>query len=330
MTEQDAATTEQPLVAHLIELRNRLMRMVLIVLVLFVALVSFANDIYSLLAAPLLVHLPDGASMIATEVASPFLTPFKLTFVLSVTLAMPLLLYQIWGFVAPGLYRHERGLVMPLMISSTLLFYAGMAFAYFVVFPLVFGFFTSAAPQGVTVMTDIAKYLDFVLKMFLAFGLAFEVPIATILLVRTGISTRAGLAQKRPYIIVVAFVIGMLLTPPDIFSQTLLALPMLVLFEAGLFFARMFEPPSDEDVAADPADAQAAPPAEYGPSPTAPVTDPYPGVVDHPIADENSILGDEYEQLSDEDMEAELDRLEAEERELEQKADRSSDKPDTP
>lgn len=241
---------EQPFISHLIELRDRLLRAVLVVLVIFLGLFYFANDIYSLLAEPLLAHLPEGGSMIATEVASPFLTPLKLTLVTAVFVAIPYLLYQMWAFVAPGLYAHERQMIMPLLLSSTLLFYAGMAFAYFVVFPLVFGFFTAAAPEGVAVMTDINQYLDFVLKLFFAFGVAFEVPIATILLVWMGVVTPDALVAKRPYIIVGAFVIGMLLTPPDIFSQTLLAVPMWILFEIGVFFSRRFvrEAPEEEEL----------------------------------------------------------------------------------
>jgi sec-independent protein translocase protein TatC len=243
----NASETEQPFLTHLIELRDRLLRAVLVILVIFLGLFYFANDIYSLLAEPLLAHLPEGGSMIATEVASPFLTPLKLTLVAAIFVAIPYLLYQMWGFVAPGLYAHERRLIMPLLLSSTLLFYAGMAFAYFVVFPLVFGFFTAAAPEGVAVMTDINQYLDFVLKLFFAFGVAFEVPIATILLVWMGVVTPEVLAAKRPYIIVGAFVIGMLLTPPDVFSQTLLAVPMWILFEVGLFFSRRFVRASQEE-----------------------------------------------------------------------------------
>lgn len=244
----NAPEMEQPFLSHLIELRDRLLRAVLVILVVFFCLFYFANDIYALLAEPLLAHLPEGGSMIATEVASPFLTPLKLTLVAAVFVAIPYLLYQMWGFVAPGLYAHERRLVMPLLLSSTLLFYAGMAFAYFVVFPLVFGFFTAAAPEGVAVMTDINQYLDFVLKLFFAFGVAFEVPIATILLVWMGVVTPDALVAKRPYIIVGAFVVGMLLTPPDIFSQTLLAVPMWILFEIGVFFSRRFvRKETDED-----------------------------------------------------------------------------------
>jgi sec-independent protein translocase protein TatC len=231
--------TEQPFISHLIELRERLLRVVLAVLLVFLVLFPFANDIYHVLAQPLLAHMPEGTSMIATEVASPFLTPFKLVLVAAIFLAIPYILYQVWGFVAPGLYRHEQRLVLPLVVSSTLLYFLGMAFAYFVVFPLVFGFFIGVAPEGVAVMTDIAKYLDFVLKLFFAFGVAFEVPVATVLLVMVGITTPDALAQKRPYVIVGAFVIGMLLTPPDVVSQTLLALPMWVLFEVGIVMSRV-------------------------------------------------------------------------------------------
>lgn len=239
--------SEMPLVAHLVELRNRLMKAVLFVLVFFLASVPFANDLYTILATPLLSHLPEGASMIATKVASPFFTPFKLTLVFSIFLAMPFILYQAWGFIAPGLYQHERRMMFPLLASSTLLFYLGALFAYYVVFPIVFKFFTSAAPEGVTVMTDISEYLDFVLKMFFAFGMAFEVPIATIVLVWMGITTPKTLAEKRPYIIVGAFVVGMLLTPPDAISQTLLAVPVILLFEIGLFFSKAFVRKPDEE-----------------------------------------------------------------------------------
>lgn len=231
---------EQPFMAHLIELRDRLLRVVLVILLIFLSLFYFANDLYTILAEPLLAHMPEGSTMIATQVASPFLTPFKLVLVLSIFIAMPFILYQGWAFIAPGLYKHERKLVFPLMISSALLFYAGMAFAYFIVFPLAFGFFSAVAPEGVEVSTDISAYLDFVLKLFFAFGLAFEIPIATILLVWTEVTTPENLIKKRPYIIVGAFVFGMLLTPPDVISQTLLALPMLLLFEFGVFFSRYF------------------------------------------------------------------------------------------
>lgn len=238
--EESQTQAEMTFVEHLVELRDRLLRVVLSVLGFLLVLFPFANDLYALLALPLLRHLPEGTSMIATQVASPFLTPFKLTIVLSIFLAMPVVLYQVWAFVAPGLYKHERRLIFPLLITSSVLFYLGMAFAYFVVFPLMFAFFQAVAPQGVTIMTDITAYLDFVLKIFFAFGVAFEVPIATILLVWTGFTTPAALVAKRPYIIVGAFVLGMLLTPPDIISQTLLALPMWLLFELGVVFSKFY------------------------------------------------------------------------------------------
>lgn len=225
--------------AHLIELRGRLLRVVLCILLVFLVLFPFTAELYSLLAKPLLQHLPSGGSMIATEVASPFLTPFKFVFVLAIALSMPYLLHQAWRFIAPGLYRRERRIALPLLLSSILLFYGGIAFAYFVVFPLAFGFLIGAAPEGVEVMTDISKYLDFTLTIFFAFGLAFEVPVAIILLVWSGVTTPADLAGKRPYVVVVAFVIGAVLTPPDVISQTLLALPIWLLFELGLFFSRM-------------------------------------------------------------------------------------------
>ncbi len=236
-----------PFLSHLIELRDRLLKAILAVLLVFLPLSFYANDIYSFLANPLLKHLPEHSTMIAIDVASPFLTPFKLALVASVFLAVPIILYQFWAFVAPGLYKSERRLVLPLLIASTLLFYLGVAFAYFVVFPLVFGFLTTTAPVGVTVMTDITKYLDFILTMFFAFGVCFEVPIFTIVLVWTGFTSPAELADKRPYVIVGAFIIGMLLTPPDAISQTLLAVPMWMLFEIGLLCSRFFVHSPDSD-----------------------------------------------------------------------------------
>lgn len=237
----------QPLFSHLIELRNRLLRAMLAVMVVFLGLVWFANDIYEFLSSPLVERLPEGATMIATDVASPFFTPIKLTLVASIFVAVPIILYQIWAFVAPGLYKHERRLVMPLLASSSLLFYCGVAFAYFVVFPLVFSFFTSIAPDGVQVATDIASYLDFVLALFMAFGIAFEIPVAIILLCWTGATDPQSLREKRPYIVVAAFVVGMFLTPPDLISQTLLAIPMCLLFEVGLFFTRFYVRKDSED-----------------------------------------------------------------------------------
>jgi sec-independent protein translocase protein TatC len=229
-----------PFLSHLLELRDRLLKAILAVLLVFLPLSFYANDIYSFLAEPLLKHLPENSTMIAIDVASPFLTPFKLALVASVFLAVPIILYQFWAFVAPGLYKSERRLVLPLLVASTLLFYLGVVFAYFVVFPLVFGFLTTTAPVGVSVMTDISKYLDFILTMFFAFGVCFEVPIFTIVLVWTGFTSPAELADKRPYVIVGVFIIGMLLTPPDAISQTLLAVPMWLLFEIGLVCSRFF------------------------------------------------------------------------------------------
>ncbi len=229
-------------ISHLIELRNRLLYSVIAIGIVFAALVPFSNEVYVRIAQPLMDVMPAGTSMIATDVSSPFLTPIKLTLIVAVVIAVPYLLYQIWAFIAPGLYRHERRLIVPLLVSSTALFYAGMAFAYFVVFPVVFQFFVGTAPTGVTVMTDIKSYIDFVFTMFFAFGIAFEVPIAVILLTHMGAVDPAKLGKQRPYIVLGVFVIAAILTPPDIFSQTFLAVPMLILFEVGLFFARRIRP----------------------------------------------------------------------------------------
>lgn len=231
---------EQTLMDHLVELRDRLLHMVLAILIVFIALFAFAEDIFTVAAAPLLALMPEGTSMIATGVTSPFLVPFKLVLLLSVLLTIPYLLHQLWSFIAPGLYRHEKRMAGPLLVSSILLFYCGIAFAYFVIFPILFGFFIGIAPEGVAVMTDIGQYLDFIIAIFLAFGIAFEVPVATFLLIAAGITTPDKLAGKRPYIIIGAFVIGMLLTPPDVISQSLLAIPIWLLFELGLIMSRIF------------------------------------------------------------------------------------------
>jgi sec-independent protein translocase protein TatC len=223
---------------HLVELRSRLLKACMAVLVVLLILLPFSRKLYAMLAAPLTSILPEGSSMIAIDVASPFLTPFKLALLLALILSIPVVIYQLWAFVAPALYKKEKRLAKPLLYSSVFLFYAGCAFAYFVVFPLVFGFFTRVAPEGVTVMTDISKYLDFVMTLFLAFGIAFEVPIATIILVATGMTTVEKLSKMRAYVLVGAFAMGMLLTPPDVISQTLLALPMWLLFEVGLVMSR--------------------------------------------------------------------------------------------
>lgn len=241
MSDTDSAVQEeQGFLSHLVELRDRLLKALLAVGILFLCLFWFADDIYSLLAAPLLAHLPNS-NMIAIDVAAPFFIPFKLTLMLCVFLAIPWILYQVWAFVAPGLYTHEKRLVFPMLVSSTLLFYLGVAFAYFVVFPLVFGFFTSVAPEGVEVSTDIGRYLDFVITLFFAFGIAFEVPVATVLVVATGITTPEQLKKIRPYVFVCAFIIGMFLTPPDIISQTLLAVPMWLLYEVGIVFSTLYK-----------------------------------------------------------------------------------------
>jgi len=270
---------EQSLMDHLKELRDRLLRMVLAVLVIFVSLFAFSEKIFSFVAQPLLALMPAGTSMIATGVTAPFLVPLKLVLLLSVLLAVPYLLHQVWAFVAPGLYRHEKRLAGPLLVSSVVLFYCGVAFAYFVIFPILFAFFTSVVPTGVAMMTDIGQYLDFVITIFFAFGVAFEVPVATFLLILAGITTPDALAQKRPYIIIGAFVIGMLLTPPDVFSQSLLAVPMWLLFELGLLMSRIFIKP--ESVITE--------------------------------NDEYQILEEDHQDLSEEDMEAMLDEMEAEE-----------------
>ena len=240
---------EGSLVSHLVELRDRLIRGLGAVLVIFLVLAPFANDLYEVLAKPLMSVLPEGNSMISTEPHGPFFVPFKFAFACAFAVAVPYLLYQMWAFVAPGLYIHEKRLVVPLLVSSSVLFYLGIAFAYFAVFPIIFKFFASTAPEGVAVMTDINSYLSFVIKLFFAFGLAFEVPVATVLMIRMGVMSAEKLKTKRPYIIIGAFVMGMLLTPPDIFSQTLLAVPVWLLFEAGLLCSKylLTDKPDDGD-----------------------------------------------------------------------------------
>lgn len=236
--EDEETQKEQPLVEHLIELRSRLLKAIIGVLVVFAPLAVFAQRLFTLLADPLLHYLPKGSSMIATEVTAPFFVPFKFALLVAVVVCVPWVLYQIWAFIAPGLYRREKRLVMPLLVSSTMLFYVGMAFAYFVVFPIVFRFMVHVAPTGVTVMTDMSKYLDFVMTLFVAFGVAFETPIAIILLVWMGFVTPEKLGKARPYVFICAFVVGMLLTPPDMFSQTMVAVPAYGLYEIGIFFAK--------------------------------------------------------------------------------------------
>ncbi len=271
---------ELSLMDHLIELRDRLLHIVLAVLIVFIALFSFSEEIFNLTAQPLLNLMPEGTSMIATSVTAPFLVPFKLVLLLSVLIAIPYILHQIWAFVAPGLYRHEKRMAAPLLISSVILFYCGIAFAYFVIFPILFGFFIGIAPEGVAVMTDIGQYLDFIIAIFFAFGMAFEVPVATFLLIAAGATTPDKLAEKRPYIIIGAFVLGMLLTPPDVISQSLLAVPMWLLFELGLLMSRIFLKPKQDDVITE---------------------------------------NDDYEILDEENMDAMLDEMEREEAENNQR-----------
>jgi len=222
---------------HLLELRNRLLIIISTIAICALLLTPFANNIYNFLALPLLNVLPEGSSMIAVDVASPFLAPFKLILLLSIAITFPVSIYNFWAFVAPGLYKNEKKFVIPILVSSTLLFYLGIAFAYYIVFPLIFSFFTSIAPEGVQIATDISSFLNFVIKIFFAFGLAFEVPIITLIVVIFEISTVESLSKKRPYIIVSSFILGMVLTPPDVISQILLAVPIWLLFELGLFFA---------------------------------------------------------------------------------------------
>lgn len=231
---------EQPLVQHLLELRTRIFRCLIAITIIFLLLIGFASDIYSFFAAPIQSLLTEDVGMIATDVTAPFFAPFKLCLVLACFIAAPVWLYQIWGFVSPGMYQNEKRLAVPLLASSVALFYLGIVFCYFVVFPLIFGFFTSVVPEGISVTPDINSYLNFILKLFFAFGLAFEIPIATVICIRSGITTAEALARKRPYIILGCFVFGMLLTPPDVISQSLLALPTWLLFELGLLFSRRF------------------------------------------------------------------------------------------
>jgi len=245
-TETEEKLKEETLLSHLVELRSRLLKAGASILVVFLVLVPFSDFIFSSIALPLMEQLPEGSTMIATQVASPFLTPFKTTMFAALFLSMPVVLYQIWGFAAPGLYIKEKRFAVPLLLSSIVLFYCGTAFAYFVVFPLMFAFFTSAAPAGVAVMTDIASYLDFVLVLFFAFGLAFEVPIATVVLVWSGLTTVETLAKNRAYVFLGAFVIGMLITPPDIISQTLLAVPVYLLYECGILLSKILTKKKEE------------------------------------------------------------------------------------
>jgi sec-independent protein translocase protein TatC len=251
--ESEENLEEATLISHLVELRTRVLKASVAVLAVFVCLVPFAQQIFTGIADPLMSKLPEGSTMIATQVASPFITPFKTTLFVALFFAMPVVIYQVWAFVAPGLYRREKKFAVPLVISSIILFYCGIAFAYWVVFPLMFAFFTSVTPEGVAMMTDISSYLDFILTIFFAFGLAFEVPIATVMLVASGLMSAKSLRGKRPYVFLGAFVLGMLLTPPDVISQTLLAVPIYLLYEVGIFMARFVvdEKNPDDSVVSD-------------------------------------------------------------------------------
>ncbi len=233
--------TQQPFLEHIVELRSRILRSLALVALLFLPVYYFAEPLFSFVAAPLMSRLPDGSGMIATQVASPFLAPFKLAIYTAIFIGIPFLLHQLWSFVSPGLYRHEKRFALPLLTSSVALFYCGMAFSYFLVFPIVFTFFIEISPTGINMMTDINQYLDFVMKMFLAFGLAFEIPVATLLMVWSGLTTADAMAEKRPYIVIGCFVLGMFFTPPDVVSQLLLAVPMWLLFEVGVGLARLFD-----------------------------------------------------------------------------------------
>ncbi len=231
----------QSLISHLLELRTRILRAVICIFIVLIILLPFANQIYNFIALPLIAKLPEGSTMIATEVVSPFFAPFKLTLFSAIFFTVPYTLYQAWSFIMPGLYTNEKKLLFPLLVSSTLLFYAGVLFAYYIVFPVLFAFLTKTAPDGVQIMTDINHYLNFILKLFFAFGASFEIPIATFLLIRTGFVSTKKLEANRPYIILSAFVVGMLLTPPDVISQILLAVPIWLLFESGLILGRIYE-----------------------------------------------------------------------------------------
>jgi sec-independent protein translocase protein TatC len=279
-------------VQHLVELRDKLLHSVIAILIIFVPLFFFKDDIYTFIAAPIMDVLPEGSNIIAIGVISPFLTPLKMALIFAVYLAMPYLLYQIWSFIAPALYKHEKQMIVPLIVSSTILFYAGILFSFYVVFPVIFGFLSIVGPSIVDFTPDIQYYLDFVLKVSFAFGIAFEVPIATILLIMFNITTVEKLKNNRPYVIIGAFILGMLLTPPDIISQVLIAIPMWLLFEAGLIFAPMFR---RKEVTNDD-------------SPTEPSTD--------RKNDESPEDEEDEEDWDDAEMEAEMDKIDAEMKKL--------------
>jgi sec-independent protein translocase protein TatC len=256
MSEEPERLPEGTLISHLLELRDRVIRALIAVFIAFLPCAYFTNDLFSFVAQPLLAKLPKGATLIATSVVSPFMTPFKLSVFVAVFIAMPFVLYQVWAFVAPGLYRHEKRFAIPLVVSSVVLFYTGVAFAYFFVFPAMFSFFATTTPAGVSMMTDISSYLDFVMTMFLAFGVAFEVPIAVVLLVLTGIISLEKLKQSRGYVLIGIFVIAAFLTPPDAVSQCIMAGPMYLLYEGGLIMARVLNKMRRDQAEREEAEAQ--------------------------------------------------------------------------
>jgi len=286
---------EMTFVQHLVELRDILLRSVIAILVVFISLFPFANEVYSFIAAPIINVLPEGGNIIAIGVISPFLTPLKMALIMAVYIAMPYLLYQIWKFIAPALYKREKQMVMPLVVSSTILFYAGLLFSFYVVFPVIFGFLSDIGPSTVDFTPDIQYYLDFVLKVSFAFGVAFEVPIATILLIMFGATTIENLKKNRPYVVIGAFILGMLLTPPDIISQTLIAIPMWLLFEAGLIFAPLFTRKDDE-------------------------TEPEPDDTDpsNPDKPSKSDDDDEEEEWDDDQFDAEMDKIDEDFQEMDE------------
>ncbi len=295
-------------VQHLIELRDKLLRSVLAILIVFAGLFPFANEVYSFIATPILSVLPSDNNIIAIGVISPFLTPLKMALIFAVYITMPYLLYQLWSFIAPALYRHEKQMILPLVVSSTILFYAGLLFSFYIVFPVIFGFLSSIGPSIVDFTPDIQYYLDFVLKVSFAFGVAFEVPIATILLIMFGVTTAEKLKNNRPYVVIGAFVLGMLLTPPDIISQTLIAIPMWLLFEAGLFFAPLFKRKPIEESNADESAAESA------------------TVSTAPGSAQNSTEKEDSDEWSDEEFDAEMDKIDAEFDQLDQQdADKKKD-----
>jgi len=286
---------EMTFVQHLVELRDILLRSVIAILVVFISLFPFANEVYSFIAAPIINVLPEGGNIIAIGVISPFLTPLKMALIMAVYIAMPYLLYQIWKFIAPALYKREKQMVMPLVVSSTILFYTGLLFSFYVVFPVIFGFLSDIGPSTVDFTPDIQYYLDFVLKVSFAFGVAFEVPIATILLIMFGATTIENLKKNRPYVVIGAFILGMLLTPPDIISQTLIAIPMWLLFEAGLIFAPLFTRKNDE-------------------------TEPEPDDTDpsNPDKPSKSDDDDEEEEWDDDQFDAEMDKIDEDFQEMDE------------